>query len=239
MPHRHPRGLRGLARHAHSPVRARPRRCRHRLLGRRRRDQHPDRPAGRGALARLRLRHLRALPDRLGNAVPEAAEHRLLGGRRLRRVLHRRGGLRGAGAGRHRPDRRRPTHLRRRHHLQGRQGRQRPPRRPGRHLRHRRPRSPRRCSTPRSPAAPWPPSTSPTRSSSWPRTSAPTWSSTPAPRTRPRSCRPTAAPSVAIGLAVDDKSFATAYAGLRRGGGSCWSRSPRRARCRSRSSTPC
>ena len=27
---------------------------------------------------------------------------------------------------------------------------------------------------------------------------------------------------VAVGLAVDDKSFATAYAGLRRGAGSCW-----------------
>ena len=44
---------------------------------------------------------------------------------------------------------------------------------------------------------------------------------------------------VAIGLAVDDKSFAAAYAGLRRGGGSCWSRCPRPARSPSRSSTPC
>ena len=45
---------------------------------------------GRGAVARLRMRHLRALPDRLGDAVPHAAEHRLLDGRQLRGVLPRR-----------------------------------------------------------------------------------------------------------------------------------------------------
>ncbi len=44
---------------------------------------------------------------------------------------------------------------------------------------------------------------------------------------------------VAIGLAVDDKSFAAAYGSLRRGGGSCWSRCPQQGRSASRSSTPC
>ena len=44
---------------------------------------------------------------------------------------------------------------------------------------------------------------------------------------------------VAIGLAVDDKSFATAYAGLRRGGRLVLVALPARARSASRSSTPC
>ena len=44
---------------------------------------------------------------------------------------------------------------------------------------------------------------------------------------------------VAVGLAVDPKSFETAYAGLRRGGGWSWSHCPPRARSPSRCSTPC
>ena len=44
---------------------------------------------------------------------------------------------------------------------------------------------------------------------------------------------------VAIGLAVDDRSFATAYAGLRRADGWFSWRCPRRARCASPSSTRC
>ena len=54
---------------------------RHRRRGRRPR---------RGPVARLGLRRVRVLRVRLGDAVPEPAQHRLLGGRRLRRVRRRR-----------------------------------------------------------------------------------------------------------------------------------------------------
>ena len=83
---------------------------------------------------------LQALPHRLGDTLPAPAEHRLLRRRLLRRVLPRRRSIRGQGPGRHQRLRRGPADLRRRHHLQGRQGRQRPADRPGGHLRHWRPR---------------------------------------------------------------------------------------------------
>ena len=75
--------------------------------------RHP----GRAGLAGLRLRVLPLLPVRLGDALPGAAEHRLLDRRRLRRIRRRGRPLRGTGARRHRPDGRRSADLRRRHHL--------------------------------------------------------------------------------------------------------------------------
>ena len=94
-------------------------------------------------VARLRMRDLRALRVGLGDAVHAAAEHRLLGGRRLRRVRQGIGAVRREGAGRRRPARRGAAHLRRRHDLQSGQGLRRSLLRPRGSVRHRRPRSPR------------------------------------------------------------------------------------------------
>ena len=55
------------------------------------------RAAGRRAMAGLRMRHLQALPDRLGDAVPAAAQYRLRRRRLLRRVLPGRGSVRRQG----------------------------------------------------------------------------------------------------------------------------------------------
>ena len=104
----------------------------------------------------------------LGDAVPAAAQHRLLGRRRLRRVRRRRGAVRRSGPRRHRPVRRRTAHLRRRHDLQGGEGVGRAIVGPRRRLRHRWARSPRACSTRRSPGRRSLRSTSSTASSSSP-----------------------------------------------------------------------
>ena len=106
------------------------------------RDRGGARRPRRDAVARLRVRHLRLLRLRLGDALPRAEEHGLLDRRRLRRVRRRLRPLRRPGAGRHRPVRRGPAHLRRRHDVQGGQGRGHPLVRPRRRVRRRRARPP-------------------------------------------------------------------------------------------------
>ena len=81
------------------------------------------RRARRDAVARPRVRSLRLLHQRLGDAVRVAAEHRLLDRRQLRRVRRRRRRLRRHGPRRRRPPGRRTADLRRRHDVQGGQGR--------------------------------------------------------------------------------------------------------------------
>ena len=105
------------------PFVPRPRRCRDRRGARlRRRRGRPRRP-GRAALARLRVRDVRLLRVRLGDALPRAEEHGLLDRRRLRRVRDCVRAVRRQGARRRRPVRRGAAHLRRRHDVQGDQGR--------------------------------------------------------------------------------------------------------------------
>ena len=159
-----------------------------------RRDRGRGRRSRRNALARLRLRHLRLLRLGLGDALPRAEEHGLLDRRRLRRVRDRVRPLRRQGAGGDRPVRRGAADLRRRHDLQGDQGRRYPLVRPRRRLRRRRARPPGDPVRARSPADASSPSTSWTRSSSSPASSAPSSRSTRRRRTRSRRSRSSAAP---------------------------------------------
>ena len=134
----------------------------------------------RRALAAHRLRPLRALHHRLGDAVRRAADDRLHRQRRLRRIRAGRPGLRRPPAGEHRLRRDRADPVRRRDGLQGPEGARLQARRLGGDLRRRRARPPARCSTPRRWASTWSRSTSTTPSWRWRPASAPTWSSTPA-----------------------------------------------------------
>ena len=123
LPHRHPRRARRLAGQAVAAVRARPRGRRHRRRARPRRHRGRARRPRRDAVARLRLRHVRPLRVRLGDAVPRAEEHGLLDRRHVRRVRDRLRPLRRQGARGHRPVRRGAVDVRGRDDLQGRQGR--------------------------------------------------------------------------------------------------------------------
>ena len=123
VPHRHPCRARRLAGEADAALRPRPRGRRHRRGARHRRDGGRDRRPRRDAVARLRLRDVRLLRLRLGDALPRAEEHGLLDRRRLRRVRDRVRALRRQGARGDRPVRRRAAHVRRRHDVQGDQGR--------------------------------------------------------------------------------------------------------------------
>ena len=89
LPHRHPRSPRRLARQAVAAVRPGPRGRRDRRGARPRRDRGRARRPRRDAVARLRVRHVRLLRLRLGDALPRAEEHGLLDRRRLRRVRRR------------------------------------------------------------------------------------------------------------------------------------------------------
>ncbi len=86
VPHRHPRRARRLAGQAGSALHPGARGRRHRRGARRgSRGGRARRSCG-NAVARLRLRHVRLLRLRLGDALPRAEEHGLLDRRRLRRV---------------------------------------------------------------------------------------------------------------------------------------------------------
>ena len=100
LPHRHPRRPRRVAGQAVAAVHPRPRGRRHRRSHRARRHRGRSRRPRRAAVARLRMRHLRVLRHGLGDALPRAAEHGLLDGRRLRRVREGLRPLRRPGAGR-------------------------------------------------------------------------------------------------------------------------------------------
>ena len=87
VPHRPACGRWRLAGQAQAAVHSRPRRCRLRRSGGRRREVGQGRRSRRCALAAHRLWPLRALHDRLGNAMRRAADDRLLRQRRLRRYV--------------------------------------------------------------------------------------------------------------------------------------------------------
>ena len=143
VPHRHPRRPRRLAGQAHPAVHPRPR-------GRRDR-----RAVGAGVTAaggRRPGRHAVARATPADAATTASTAGRRCASSRSTPATACDGGfaeyavanaaLRAAGPGRHRPSRRRPADLRRRHDLQGGQGRRRAPGRARRDLRHRRPGSP-------------------------------------------------------------------------------------------------
>ena len=98
------------------------------------------RRARRAAVARLRVRDVRLLRVRLGDALPRAEEHGLLDRRRLRRVRDRVRAVRRQGSRRSRPVRRGAADVRRRHDVQGDQGRRDAVVGPRRGVRRRRPR---------------------------------------------------------------------------------------------------
>ena len=178
-------------------------------------------PRGRSrrrAVARLRLRDVRALRQRLGDALPRPAEHRVLAGRRLRRVRVRSRGVRSPRAGRHRPARRGAADLRRRDDVQGRQGLRRTLVRSRRRLRRRRPRTPGAPVRAASRVRPSWRSTSPTRSSRSRASSARPTRSTRRSRTPPRRSRQLGGADAAISTAATPKPLAQAFASLRRGG---------------------
>ena len=89
-------------------------------------------------MARVRVRHLRVLRVRLGDALRAAGEHRVRDGRRLHRVREGVCSVRRHRSRRHRPIRRSATGVRRRHHVQSGEGLGRAVVRPGRGLRRRR-----------------------------------------------------------------------------------------------------
>ena len=90
LSHRHPRRARRVAGQAAAAVHPRPRGRRHRRARRPgQRARHRRGHARRAAVARLRLRRLRVLQHRLGDALRVPAEHGLLHERRLRRVRRR------------------------------------------------------------------------------------------------------------------------------------------------------
>ena len=91
--------------------------------GRLRRDRGRPRRSRRDPVARLRVRDLRLLRERMGDPLPRAEEHGLLARRVVRRLREGLRPVRGQGAGRRRSDRRRTAHLRGSHDVQGGQGR--------------------------------------------------------------------------------------------------------------------
>ena len=123
VPHRHPRRARRLAGQADPAVHPRTRRRRHRRAARPGRHRgHRRRPRG-DAVAGLRMRHMRVLRLRLGDALRVSRTTPATGSTGVRRVRAAYAPARRQRAGRHQPGRGRAAHLRRGHHVQGGQGR--------------------------------------------------------------------------------------------------------------------
>ncbi len=138
LPHRHPRRARRLAGQADAAVHAGTRGCRDRRGARSWGDRGRPRRPCRDSVARVRLRNLRLLRERLGDPLPRAEEHGLLPRRLVRGLCKGVRPVRRQGARGRRSRRCRTAHVRRRDDVQGDQGRRNAAVRSRRDLRRRR-----------------------------------------------------------------------------------------------------